>query len=105
MHIPTQLAAVWPPTAQAARAAGHKPATPLRAIRAKCLDCSCYQLAEVPPLRGHWLSAFAVQGRTTPWHGSRGKPPSESPGFEQGGPSYAGPSAAPKRNGNARSTP
>jgi len=27
--------------------AGHKPQDPLRAIRDKCLDCSCYQVSEV----------------------------------------------------------
>ena len=43
----TELAAIWPPTADVAREAGHKPQSPLRAIRAKCLDCSCYQISEV----------------------------------------------------------
>jgi hypothetical protein len=43
----TELAAVWPPTSDVAREAGHKPQSPLRAIRAKCLDCSCYQASEV----------------------------------------------------------
>ena len=43
----TELAAIWPPTASAAREAGHKPQSPLRAIREKCRDCSCYQLNEI----------------------------------------------------------
>src|SRR5262245_27362549 len=42
----TELAAIWPPTAEAAAVAGHKQLSPLRAIRAKCLDCSCYQPRE-----------------------------------------------------------
>jgi hypothetical protein len=29
----TELAAIWPPTARAAREAGHKPMSPLKAIR------------------------------------------------------------------------
>ena len=44
---PAELAATWPPTAAVAREAGHRPQSPLRAIRAKCLDCSCYQASEV----------------------------------------------------------
>ena len=43
----TERDAVWPPTAEIARQAGHTPASPLKAIRAKCLDCSCYQISEV----------------------------------------------------------
>ena len=39
----SELAAIWPPTASAAREAGHKPQSPLRAIRDKCRDCCCYQ--------------------------------------------------------------
>jgi hypothetical protein len=37
----TKLAAVWPPTACAAREGGHKPQSPLQAIHEKCRDCSC----------------------------------------------------------------
>ena len=33
----TELASVWPPTADVAREAGHKPQSPLRAIRANVL--------------------------------------------------------------------
>ena len=47
MRTPTQLAAIWPPNGTVARAAGHKPTSPLRAIRAKCLDCCCDQPGEV----------------------------------------------------------
>ena len=43
----TELAAVWPPSAEVSREAGHTPQSPLRAIRDKCLDCSCYQPSEV----------------------------------------------------------
>ena len=43
----TELAAVWPPSAVACIAAGHKRMRPLAAIRAKCLDCTCYQVQEV----------------------------------------------------------
>jgi hypothetical protein len=43
----TVLAAVWPPTASAAAAAGHRPASPIEAIRRKCIDCSGGQVSEV----------------------------------------------------------
>ncbi|RWH78868.1 MAG: hypothetical protein EOQ86_16470 [Mesorhizobium sp.] len=42
-----ELARVWPPTRDAAGLAGHKPMSPVEAIRRKCLDCSGQQLAEV----------------------------------------------------------
>ena len=43
----TELAAIWPPTADVAREAGHASQSPLKAIRAKCFDCSGYQVSEV----------------------------------------------------------
>jgi hypothetical protein len=42
-----RLAAVWPPTAIVAADAGHKPMSPMQAIRRKCLDCSGGQIVEV----------------------------------------------------------
>jgi hypothetical protein len=41
------LASVWPPTAKAAAAAGHRPMSPMEAIRRKCLDCCVGQIVEV----------------------------------------------------------
>jgi hypothetical protein len=43
----TTIAAVWPPTAAVAARAGHKPMSPMQAIRRKCLDCSGGQIVEV----------------------------------------------------------
>jgi len=43
----TELAGVWPPTAEVAEEAGHKRITPMQAIRAKCLDCAIFQPSEV----------------------------------------------------------
>ena len=43
----TELAAIWPPISDVARETGHNAQSPLRAIRAECLDCSCYQASEV----------------------------------------------------------
>ena len=41
------LAAVWPPTAAIAGIAGHRPVSPMQAIRRKCLDCTGQQVIEV----------------------------------------------------------
>ena len=57
-----KLASVWPPTAVVSGEAVHRPQSPLRAIRAKCLDCSCYQMNEIQGLRGHPLCAVALPG-------------------------------------------
>ena len=43
----TALASVWPPNHLVASRAGHKPISPVEAIRQKCLDCSGYQPSEV----------------------------------------------------------
>ena len=58
----TELAAVWPPTASAAREAGHKPQSPLQAIREKCRDCSCYQLNEIRACEAVNCALVAVPG-------------------------------------------
>jgi hypothetical protein len=43
----TAMAAIWPPTASIATGAGHRPSSPVQAIRRKCLDCCGGQSAEV----------------------------------------------------------
>jgi hypothetical protein len=43
----TELARVWPPNHNVASRAGHKPMSPVEAIRRKCLDCSGGQVTEV----------------------------------------------------------
>jgi len=43
----TDLAAVWPPTAAVAAAAGHEPKSPMKAIREKCVDCCAGQFSEI----------------------------------------------------------
>lgn len=47
MQNRTKLAAVWPPTASIADAAGHEPKSPMKAIREKCLDCCVGQPSEI----------------------------------------------------------
>ena len=65
----TELAAVWPPTASVAREAGHKPQSPLRAIREKCRDCSCYQLNEIRACEAVNCALWPFRAGKHPWWG------------------------------------
>jgi hypothetical protein len=62
----TELSAVWPPNADVAREAGHERQSPLRAIRAKCLDCSGGNTAEV-------CRCEAVKCPLWPFHGHKSR--------------------------------
>ena len=57
------LAAIWPPTSDVAREAGHKPQSPLRAIRAKCLRLLLLPGQRGPALRGGQMPVVAIPGR------------------------------------------
>ena len=70
----TELAATWPPTADVARAAGHRPQS-LRAIHTKCLHCSVvvrkpetragqylYRRLPIPPGHADLIAALAGLG-------------------------------------------
>ena len=65
----TELAATWPPTSDVAREAGHKPQSPLRVIRAKCLDCSCYQVSEVRLCEAVKCPLWPFRAGKHPWWG------------------------------------
>src|SRR6476620_12574415 len=65
----TELAAIWPPTASAAREAGHKPQSPLQAIREKCRDCSCYQLNEIRLCEAVNCALWPFRAGKHPWWG------------------------------------
>jgi hypothetical protein len=80
----TQLAAIWPPTAEAAREAGHEPQSPLRAIRAKCLDCSCYQVSEVRLCEAVKCPLWPFRAGRRPWHPLSQKQAGNPDGFRQG---------------------
>jgi hypothetical protein len=69
----TDLAAIWPPTSGVAREAGHKPQSPLRAIRDKCLDCSCYQVSEVRLCEAVKCPLWPFRAGKHPWWGEGGK--------------------------------
>jgi hypothetical protein len=83
----TELSAVWPPNVEATLDAGHDNRTlPLQAIRAKCLDCSCYQPSEVRLCEAVKCPLWPFRAGKHPWHALCEKPPSDSGGWEQGAP-------------------
>ena len=69
----TELAAVWPPTANVAHEAEHKPQSPLQAIREKCRDCSCYQLNEIRACEAVNCALWPFRAGRHPWWGEGGK--------------------------------
>ena len=91
----TKLAAVWPPTAAVAREAGHKPQSPLKAIREKCRDCSCYQIGEVRLCEAVNCPLWPFRAGKHPWHSSFQKTPLDRHGFERGEAIQHVPEAAP----------
>ena len=80
----TELAATWPLTSAVAREAGHKPQSPLRAIRAKCLDCSCYQISEVRLCEAIKCPLWPFRAGKHPWHALAQKPVGNPLGFHDG---------------------
>jgi hypothetical protein len=63
------LVAIWPPTSEASREAGHEPMSPLRAIREKCRDCSCYQLNEIRACQTVKCPLWPFRAGKHPWWG------------------------------------
>jgi len=94
----TELASHWPPTAEIAREAGHTRQSPLRAIRTKCLDCSCYQVSEVRLCEAVKCPLWPFRAGRHPWHASHEKPPLDSRGFQRGEAFYEGGAVAGARH-------
>lgn len=94
----TELASIWPPTAETARAAGHTRQSPLRAIRTKCLDCSCYQVSEVRLCEAVKCPLWPFRAGRHPWLASHEEPPSDSAGFQRGEAFYEGGAVAGSRH-------
>jgi hypothetical protein len=69
----TELAAVWPPTSEASREAGHKPMPPLKAIRAKCSDCAYFQLNEIRHCEAVKCPLWPFRAGKHPWWGESQK--------------------------------
>ena len=75
MRTRTELAAVWPPTANAGREAGHEPMSPLKAIRAKCYDCSYFQLNEIRLCEVVNCALWPFRAGKHPWRAEARKTP------------------------------
>ena len=71
----TKLAAIWPPTAAVSREAGHKPMSPLKAIRAKCYDCSYFQLNEIRLCEAVNCALWPFRAGNHPWRTEARKTP------------------------------
>lgn len=82
----TDLAATWPPTAAAAREAGHVPLSPLKAIRAKCLDCANHQTSEIRRCESINCSLWPFRAAQHPWRLEFKKTASSGGVFERGDP-------------------
>ena len=80
----TELAAIWPPTAGVAQTVGHVPMSPLKAIRRKCLDCSCYQPSEVRLCEAIGCPLWPFRAGRHPYYGLAGKTPSDLADLEEG---------------------
>jgi hypothetical protein len=70
----TESRAIWPPTASATREAGHKPMSPLKAIRAKCYDCSYFQLNEIRLCEAVNCALWPFRAGKHPWRVEARKP-------------------------------
>jgi hypothetical protein len=92
----TELSAVWPPNVEAALDAGHDNRTlPLQAIRAKCLDCSCYQPSEVRLCEAVKCPLWPFRAGRYPVGRREPKNPEPVPDFEQMPPFHERPGAQP----------
>jgi hypothetical protein len=91
----TELAAVWPPTAEVAHEAGHHRQSPLKAIRAKCIDCSGGSFAEARRCEAISCPLWPFRAGRHPWLGLFEKLASNAADSEQGGAFHGGPRVAP----------
>jgi len=80
----TDLATVWPPTAEIAGQAGHKPVSPMKAIRQKCLDCCCNQPSEVRACEATKCALWPFRAGQHPYTSGRMKNPLQEADFETG---------------------
>ena len=70
-------------TASAAREAGHKPQSPLQAIREKCRDCSCYQLNEIRACEAVKCALWPFRSGRHPWRAETRKTPLTDANFDR----------------------
>jgi hypothetical protein len=91
------LAAIWPPTSEASREAGHEPMSPLKAIREKCRDCSCYQLNEIRACEALKCPLWPFRAGRHPWLAEAEKTRRFEGVFERQ-PAFRNEGSAPKDN-------
>lgn len=65
----TSLASIWPPTSDAAAAAGHERTSPLKAIRRFCVDCAGGHTCEVRRCEAVSCSLWPFRAGRHPWFG------------------------------------
>ena len=70
----TELAAIWPPTASAAREAGQKPMS-RSGDQGQVLRLQLFPIQRSPALRSRELRPMALQGRQAPLAGRGAKNP------------------------------
>lgn len=85
----TELAAVWPPDAAMAKKAGHKPVSPMKAIREKCLDCCCAQPSEVRACEAVKCAFWPFRSGSHPYTAAKMEKPPLEADFKENGPASA----------------
>ena len=59
-------------------AAGHKKRSPMKVIRAKCLDCCCFQAAEVRDCPAKACPNWPYRFGTNPFYGDEASAPADA---------------------------
>lgn len=81
----TDLAAVWPPSRKIAEVAGHKPKSPMKAIREKCLDCCARQIVEIRLCESVNCALWPFRSGVHPYTAARSKTPLLEQGYSESG--------------------
>ena len=93
----TDLATIWPPTAAVSREAGHKPMSSLKAIRAKCYDCSYFQPNEIRLCEAVNCALWPFRAGKHPWRVEARKTPlTHANSEEQTAPGDEGTGSSPR---------
>lgn len=83
MTTRTELASVWPPTADVAALAGHRQISPTKAIREKCLDCCGQQPSEVRLCEAVKCALWPFRSGQHPYTSARMKNPLQDADFSE----------------------
>lgn len=94
----TEQAAVWPPTAEIAQAAGHRKMSPMKAIREKCLDCCSGQPSEVRLCESVKCSLWPFRSGSHPYTSAKMKNPLLQADFQEEGPAEGAASPSPVKS-------